>query len=92
MLGISGLEFLVILIIAVAVVPANRWPEVARWLGKIVRHIRNIIGRIQDGIDDLENEIAKEVPIDKLSQRTMDDMIETFSTRIKPRTGRKCKK
>jgi Sec-independent protein translocase protein TatA len=92
MLGISGTEFLVILIVAIAVVPANRWPEVARWFGKLVRYVRNAVGKIQDGIDDLENEIAKDAPIDNLTRKTMDDMIETFATEIKPRAGRKCKK
>jgi Sec-independent protein translocase protein TatA len=92
MLGISGMEFLVIVIVAIAVVPAKSWPDVARAVGKTVRYIRNIMGKIQDGIDGLENEMAKDLPIDSLSQKTMDDMVETFSTPIKPRTGKKCKK
>jgi Sec-independent protein translocase protein TatA len=92
MLGISGMELLVILIVAIAVVPANRWPDVARWFGKIVRYIRNIIGKIQDGINDLENEIAKDAPIDNLTRKTMDDMIGTFATELKPRARKKCKK
>ncbi|MDR1071668.1 MAG: twin-arginine translocase TatA/TatE family subunit [Rickettsiales bacterium] len=92
MLGVSGTEFLVILIVAIAVVPANRWPEVARWLGKLVRYARNVIGKVQDGINDLEDEIAKDAPIDNLTRKTMDDMIGTFATELKPRARKKCKK
>jgi Sec-independent protein translocase protein TatA len=91
MFGISGSEFLVILIIAIAVVPAKEWPAVARFFCKAVRYFRNVIGKIQDGIDEVENEITKDLPIDKLSQKTMDDMIETFSTPVKrkPKARRK---
>jgi Sec-independent protein translocase protein TatA len=85
MFGISGMEFFVILIIAVAVIPAKDWPAVARFLGRAVRYVKNIIGKIQDGIDNVENEIAKDLPIDNLSQKTMNDMIGTFSTPTKPR-------
>ena len=92
MLGVSGMEFLVILLVAVAVIPASRWPDVARFVGKIVRYIRREIGKIQDGIDELENEVMKDLPVDSLSQKTMDDMIETFSTPAKPRTRRKTAK
>jgi len=92
MLGISGWEFLVILIIAIAVVPARDWPSVMRFLGRAARRIRNAVGKIQDEIDDLEDKIAKDMPIDALSQKTMDDMIGTFSTPIKPKRARKSKK
>jgi len=85
MFGISGLEFLAILLVAIAVIPAKDWPNVARAIGKFVRHARGFIGKIQDGIDRIEDEIHKEIPIDKLSQKTMNDMVETFSTYSPPR-------
>ncbi|MDR2269036.1 MAG: hypothetical protein LBD94_02520 [Rickettsiales bacterium] len=85
MFGISGAEFLIVLIIAIAVVPAKNWPDVARMVGKFVRYVKNIIGKLQDGIDNFENEVAKDLPLDNLSQKTMDDMIETFSTPVKKR-------
>ena len=84
MLGISGWEFFVVLLIAIAIVPAKNWPDVARAFARFVRWARALIGKVQDGIDDIENEIAKDLPINKLSQKTMDDMIETFSTPILP--------
>jgi Sec-independent protein translocase protein TatA len=92
MFGISGAEFIVILLIAIAVVPAKCWPDVARFFGRAVRYIRDAAGKIQDGIDDMENEIAKDLPIDSLSQKTMDDMIGTFSTPAKPMARAKKKK
>ena len=92
MFGISSWEFLVILIIAIAVVPAKDWPKVVKFFSKAVRYVKNIIGQIQDGIEDIENEITKDLPVDKLSQKTMDDMIDAFSSPVKQRTRRKCKK
>jgi Sec-independent protein translocase protein TatA len=89
MFGISGMEFFIILIIAIAVIPAREWPAIARFLGRAVRYVKDIIGKIQDGIDNMENEIAKDLPIDNLSQKTMSDMIGTFSTPAKPRAGAK---
>jgi Sec-independent protein translocase protein TatA len=89
MLGISGAEFFVVLVVAVAVVPADRWADVARFMGRAVRRAREIIGRIQDGVDNLENEISKDLPIDNLSRQTMSDMIETFSRPAKTKIGKK---
>jgi Sec-independent protein translocase protein TatA len=89
MFGISGAEFIVILMIAIAVIPAKQWPAVARFFGRAIRYMRDVAGKIQDGIDSMEDEIAKDLPIDNLSQKTMDDMIETFSTPAKPRTRKK---
>lgn len=87
MFGISGSEFLVILIVAIIIVPSSKWPDVAKSLGKLFRAVKELFGKIQDNIDDLENNIAKDMPIDKLSKKTMDDMIETFSSPVKK--GRK---
>lgn len=92
MFGIGGMEFLVIVIVAIAVVPAKNWPDVARTVGKFVRWIRRAAWKIQDGIDGLENEIAKDLPIDNLSQKTMDDMMSAFGTPVKPGIGAKSKK
>ena len=72
-----------ILIIAIAVVPAKDWPDVLRFFGKLARYVRNIVWEIQDGLDNMENEIAKDLPVDELTQKTMSDMIETFSTPIR---------
>jgi Sec-independent protein translocase protein TatA len=85
MFGISGEEFLVILLVAVIVTPSKHWPMVARTFARFVKYIRNVLGKIQDNIDSIESEIEKDIPIDKLSKKTMDDMMATFSSPIKPR-------
>ena len=78
MFGISGGEFLVVLVVIILVVPPRRLPDVAKFVGRAVRYIRGVISKIQDEVDELEREIP-------VSQKDMDDMIETFSTPIKPR-------
>ena len=83
MFGISGSEFLIILIVAALVIPASKWPDVARILARIINYIKIVIGKIQDNVDNIKEEIEKEIPIDKLSQKTMDDMLETFRTPVK---------
>ena len=92
MFGISSWEFLVILLVAIAIIPTRDWPRVVTAIAKTFRYVKNIIGQIQDGIAGIEDKIAGDLPIDKLSQKTMDDMIETFSSPLKPRTRRKSKK
>jgi len=92
MLGIGGGELLVILIVAIALIPAKRLPDVISFVARTVRGLRRLAGKIQDGVDNLEDEIAKDLPVDSLSQKTMDDMIETFSSPVKPRAGKKRKK
>jgi len=89
MLGIGGGELLVILIVAIALIPAKRLPDVIGFVARAVRGIRRLAGKIQDSVDNLEDEIAKDLPIDSLSQKTMDDMLETFSSPVKPRPKRK---
>ena len=48
MFGISWTEFLVILLVAVCVVPARYWPDVARFFARAVKYIRNLIWKITD--------------------------------------------
>jgi len=56
----------VILVLAMLAIPVKNWADAAKWLGRLVRGFRHWIGKIQDKIDDLENEIYKDAPIDKL--------------------------
>ena len=92
MLGIGGGELLVILIVAIALIPPRRLPDVIGFVARTVRSIRRLAGKIQDGMDNLEDEIAKDLPVDRLSQKTMDDMLETFSSPLNPRPKGKRKK
>ena len=92
MFGISAMELLVILVVAIAVIPSKDWPNVVRWIAKFIRGVRNMAGKIEDQISEFENTITKDLPIDKLSQKTMDDMIASFSTPVNQRTSAKSKK
>ena len=99
MFGISGAEFLVIILVAIVVLPARMWPDVARWLARAVKFVRAIIWRITDASEQIKESIELEKPIDDLIKTTTDDMLAEFSTQIKKRRpagkktgGQKCKK
>jgi len=86
---ISGIELLVILVVAIIVIPSDDWPKVLRAVMNFIRGVKRIIGRIEDGIDDMENEVAKDLPIENLRKKTTEELIENFSTPIKSRTRKK---
>lgn len=101
MFGISGAEFLVIILVAIVVLPARMWPDVARMLARVVKFIRAIVWRITDASEQIKENIELEKPIDDLIKTTTDDMLAEFSTPIKKtkrvatkqtRGKRKCKK
>ena len=48
MFGISWAEFLVILLVGILVIPARMWPDVAKFLARLVGFIRNIVWKISD--------------------------------------------
>lgn len=66
MLGISWTEFLVILLVAICVVPAKYWPDVARFFARAVKYIRNIIWKLNDFNEEMQQRIELEKPIDDL--------------------------
>ena len=80
MFGISATEFLVILLVAICVVPAKYWPEVARFLARILKYIRNILWKITDFSENLQQRIDLEKPIDDLITNATNDM---FGEKIK---------
>ena len=82
MFGISATEFLVILLVAICVVPAKYWPDIARFLARIVKFIRKIIWQITDFSENLQHRIDLEKPIDDLLQNATDNM---FGENIKPK-------
>lgn len=101
MFGISGAEFLVIILVAIVILPARMWPDVARILARAVKFIRAIVWRITDASEQIKENIELEKPIDDLIKTTTDDMLAEFSTPIKKtkrvatkqtQGGRKCKK
>ena len=92
MFGISGAEFLVILLVAILVVPVKYWPDVARWLARAVGYIRKIIWKITDATDKIKNQIDLEKPIDDIIHTTTDDVLKDFSVPIKKKTKAKKRK
>ncbi len=87
MFGISFAEFLVILLVAILVIPAKNWPDVARFLARIVRAVRTILWRITDASEKIKEQIDLEKPIDDIIKTTTDDMLDAVSVR-RTRRGR----
>ena len=91
MFGISSAEFLIILIVAIAVIPAKNWPDVARALARMVKFVRDLVWKISDSAEKIREQIDLEKPIDELSRQTMDDVMSAFSSAI-PKKENKNKK
>ena len=80
MFGISATEFIVILLVAICVIPAKYWPDVARFFARVVKYIRKIIWKISDFSEEVQQRMDLEKPIDDLIQNAADDM---FGEKIK---------
>ena len=92
MFGISWTEFLVILLVAICVVPAKYWPDVARFFAKVVKYIRNIIWKITDFSEAVQQRIDLEKPIDDLIQNATNDMFGEKVRKTKKRSVKKARK
>ncbi|MBQ5699912.1 MAG: hypothetical protein IIV74_01295 [Alphaproteobacteria bacterium] len=80
MFGISWAEFFVIILVGVIVVPARMWPDVARFLARMVKFVRGLVWKITDASENLKQQIELEKPIDDLIKTTTNDVLDTFST------------
>ena len=80
MFGISWAEFLVIIIVAVLVIPVRMWPDVARFLARVVNFFRQMMWKITDVSENIKNQIDIEKPIDDLIKSTTDDVLAEFTT------------
>lgn len=95
MFGISWSEFFVIIVVAVLVIPSRLWPDVARFLARLINVVRQIIWKITDASENLKQQIDLEKPIDELIHNTTNDVLDGFSTVIptkKKKTVKKTKK
>lgn len=92
MFGISWTEFLVILLIAICVVPAKYWPDVARFFARVVKYIRNIIWKITDFSESLQHRIDLEKPIDDLLQNSVNEMFGEKTKKSKKSVVKKVRK
>ena len=88
MLGISWTEFLVILLVAICVVPAKYWPEVARFFARVFKYIRNLIWQITDFTESVQQRIELEKPIDDLLENATKNVFE--SGKVKKTSKNKC--
>ena len=86
MFGISWTEFLVILLVAICVVPAKYWPDVAKFFAHVFKYIRNIVWKLTDFSENLQQRIELEKPIDDLLENATNDM---FGTPIKKTNKKK---
>lgn len=83
MFGISWAEFLVIILVAIIFVPAKYWPDVARFVARVVKFIRDMIWKITDTTEKIKTQIDLEKPIDDLVKTTTRDVLDDFSEPIK---------
>jgi Sec-independent protein translocase protein TatA len=83
MFGISWAELFVIILVAVLVIPSRMWPDVARFLVKVVKAVRSIVWKITDASENIKQQIDLEKPIDDLIKTTTDDVLDEFSTVLK---------
>ena len=74
MFGISWTEFLVIILVAICVVPAKYWPDVAKFMARIFKFIRELIWKLTDFSENLQQRIDLEKPIDDLIENATNDM------------------
>lgn len=98
MFGISGAELVVIILVAIVVLPARMWPDVARFIARVVKFVRAIVWRITDASEQIKDTIELQKPIDDLIRTTTDDVLAEISSPIKQvrarraRGAKKCKK
>lgn len=98
MFGISGAELVVIILVAIVVLPARMWPDVARFIARVVKFVRAIVWRITDASEQIKDTIELQQPIDDLIRTTTDDVLAEISSPIKQvrarrvRGNKKCKK
>ena len=79
MFGISWAELFVIILVGVLVIPVRLWPDVARFLARMVNAVRRIVWKITDVSEDIKRQIDLEKPIDDLIQNTTNDVLDSFS-------------
>ena len=90
MFGISWAEFLVIVLVAICVVPVKYWPDVARFVGRVFKYVRDLVWKINDVSEQIQHRIDLEKPIDDLLQNATDDIFSKSKTK-KPKNKKRKK-
>ena len=86
MFGISWTEFLVIILVAICVVPVKNWPDVARFFGRVFKWIRNLVWKITDVSEQIQQRIDLEKPIDDLIENATNDIFSAVKPVKKKKT------
>ena len=89
MFGISWAEFIVILLVAILVIPARYWPDVARALARLVKFIRAIVWKITDASEKIKEQIELEQPINEIMNTTTREVLDTISVKRPKNNSRK---
>ena len=89
MFGISWTEFLVIILVAICVVPAKYWPDIVKFFARVFKYIRNIVWKITDFSENLQQRIDLEKPIDDLLENATKDIFDKPKTVKKKRARKK---
>ena len=86
-------EFLVILLVAFCVVPAKNWPDVARFIARVFKYIRNLVWKISDVGEQIQQRIELEKPIDDLITNASQNIFyeEKPQKKTKKKTSKKTK-
>ena len=84
MFGISWAEFFVIVLVGVMVIPARHWPDVARFLARMVKFVRGLVWKITDASENIKQQVELEKPIEELIQTTTKEVLDSFSE-IRPK-------
>lgn len=82
MFGIGWAEFFVVILVAVLVIPAEKWPDVAKALAGLVKIVRNLIWKITDAGEQIKEKIELEKPINDIIKNTTEDVLSNFSSPI----------
>ncbi len=82
MFGISWAEFFVVVLVAVLVIPARMWPDVMRFVARVINMVRRIIWKITDASENIKQQIDLEAPIDDLIRATTEDVLDGISTQL----------
>ena len=86
MFGISWAEFLVIVLVAICVVPVKNWPDVARFFARVFKWIRQLVWKITDVSEQIQQRIDLEKPIDDLIENATNDMFSAVKPMKKKKT------
>jgi hypothetical protein len=71
------------LLVAICVVPAKYWPDIARFFAKTVKYVRNLVWKINDFSEEIQQRIELEKPIDDLISNAAENVFLGDDTKHK---------